>query len=121
MAITLFILALLAALLGFIGLIVLIYGFKSNTLGNIKKGTVIFCIAIILAMVSFFIVGKKCVRHYKNKVHSIGVMMSDNDCGPHQFHKEMMMKGCCPGKDMMVTEKGDTTICVKTIIEKIKE
>lgn len=120
MAITLFILALLAALLGFIGLIVLIYGFKSNTLGNIKKGTVIFCIAIILAMISFFIVGKKCVRHYKQKVHTIGVMMNDGCCGPQFFHKEMM-KGCCPDKDMVITENSDTTICVKTIIEKIKE
>jgi len=119
MAIFTFILTLLTLLLGFIGLVVLIYGFKNNHVKNIVKGTVIFCIAILLFTIMSFKLTKVLIGHYKQKVHSVGVMLSEKECDSPFKIKHDMLKKCCPGKEgeMEIT---DTIITCKKICEKKK-
>ena len=112
MACIIFNLAILTLLLGFIGLVVLIYGFRNNNLGNIKKGSVLFSISLILFVTMSFLVAKKAVRHYKYRMHSMEKCMQMNEqC------KSMMENDCSSMCDegMSMTGKGDSTI---VIIEK---
>ncbi|MDD3875215.1 MAG: hypothetical protein PHT69_01190 [Bacteroidales bacterium] len=114
-----FILLLLAKILGFIGLVVLIYGFKNNTLGTIKKGTILVSIAILFASISMFMITKKCLKHYKNKVKSIDMIMEHACCSPFS-HMQHGNKSHCQDEQMTVSEEGDS-ICIKTEVIKIEE
>ena len=63
------------------------------------KVSVLVVIALILITIMSFMVAKKCVRHYKKQVHSIGVLL-EGKCD-HQFMmKHEIMKECCDEKEM---------------------
>jgi len=121
-----FILVLLTLLIGFIGLVVLIYGFKSNNVSNIKKGTIVVSIAIILFTIMSFMVAKKAVRHYKKQVHSIGVILNEKCC--HKFFmNEEFEKKCCGDKEMkcegkeMKEDAGTVVNTTKIVLDKKTE
>ena len=105
-----FIMALIAELMGFLGLIVLIYGFKNNSVGTIKKGTVICCIAILFFTIMAYKVTKKAVNHYKQKARTIEWLMTDYCCNDeHPTHP------FCHGlndkeKEILVIVNNDTVV-----------
>ena len=119
MSIHIFIMTLLTLLSGFIGLVVLFWGFKNNHVKNIIKGSIVFCIAIILFTMMSFKVSRVLINHYKQKVHSIGVMMDAKNSNSPCMMKREFNKKCCPGKDGSM-EMTDTIITCKKIIEKKK-
>lgn len=114
MSITIFILALITLLLGFIGLVILIFGFKNNNVSNIIKGAIVFCIALLLFTIMSFKLTKVLIKHYKQKVHSIGTLMNNNCCGQQKIDK------CCDMKGIEIMEKCDTIVIEKKIEKKIK-
>ena len=118
MATFIFILTLLSLLLGFIGLVVLFYGFKNNHVKNIIKGTIVVCIAILLFTIMSFKLTKVIICHYKQKVHSIGVMLEEKSCHSGMMNHEFNKK-CCPGEEGAM-EITDTIITCKKMCDKKK-
>jgi len=109
-SILVFILAIIAEILGFIGLIVLIYGFKNNNVATIKKGTILCIVALLFFTYMSFKVTKRCVNHYKQKAKTIEWMMTGFCCSD-----DKPSHPCCHGikdeeKEILVIVNNDTIV-----------
>jgi len=109
-ALTVFILALLAVLLGFIGLVVLIRGFVDKNTKGINKGTIIVCIALAMIVTGAFVGSLRCYMLHKQQRNNHEMMM--HKMMGHEGMEMFMDKECCEGDSAKMC-KGD-----KMMIEK---
>ncbi|HNW88790.1 MAG TPA: hypothetical protein PKN48_03955 [Bacteroidales bacterium] len=103
--------AVVAVVLGFVGLITIIKGFVDKNNSRVWLGTIMVCIMLILGVCGAFVIAKKALvakRVYQKTHGMINNSNYDYKCMHDAF------KSCCPG---------DTTICgdsteMQVIVEK---
>lgn len=93
MAVLFLVVAILAVLLGFVGIIIIIKGFVDKSNKKIQMGTILVCIMLILAVSGAFCIGKRAInsKRYHDNQRSMMIDKCMKECGPD------MMKDGCPG------------------------
>jgi len=110
MAILFLLLAIIAVIAGFVGLVVIIKGFVDKNNKNVWVGTGLVCIMLSIAVCGVFWLGRRAVmekKHYERE----HFMMNKRCSGSGDFE---MYKSCCPGDSIA---SGDSTE-VQVIVEK---
>lgn len=110
MAVLFLILAIIAVVAGFIGLVLIIKGFVDKSNKEVWLGTVLVCIMLSMAVCGTFFIGKKVIKAKKHfeREH----FMMNTWCGDEDDFK--MDRNCC-ARDSVTT--GDSTE-VRVIVEK---
>ncbi len=110
----LYLLAAILAVLGvFIGLIIIIKGFADKSNKNIRLGTILVSIGLIIALSGSFCIAKRANHFRKKMMHQRQMMMKDcmKDCDAE------MMKACCD-MDSMAVDSNGVKIVTKVIMDK---
>lgn len=102
--------AIVAVVLGFVGLIVIIKGFVDKSNKKVWIGTALVCFMLIMAVCGAYVIGKKAIKAKKRFEKEYFEM--NRWCGDTDDFK--MYKNCCRG-DSITT--GDSTE-VRVIVEK---
>ena len=100
--------AIIAVLAGFIGLIVIIKGFVDKSNKQIKLGTLLFCVMLIIGVLGAFCAGKHCMD--KRRCHEEMMEKCMHECGP-------MMMGGCASMDSIKDSNG-VKVITKVIMDK---
>ena len=110
MAILFLVFAIVALVLGFVGLITIIKGFVDKNNKNIWLGTILVCIMFILGLCGTFFVARKALDSKRFHEGQSGLMFNkcDDKCMQNAF------KVCCPGDSAAF---GDSTE-VQVVVEK---
>jgi len=110
MQILFLIFAIVAVVLGFVGLIVIIKGFVDKSNKKIWLGTILVSIMLVLGVLGGFCISKRALD--SKRYHEKQRMMKDKKCGGNCNYDAF--NPCCPG---------DTSVCgdsteVQVIVEK---
>jgi len=108
MAVLFLILAIIAVVAGFIGLVLIIKGFVDKSNKKVWMGTALVCFMLIMAVCGAFLIGKRAIKAKKHFEREHFMM---NTCCGDDFK---LYKNCCRG-DSLTT--GDSTE-VQVIVEK---
>jgi len=104
--------AIIAALGGFIGLVVIIKGFVDKSNKNIRLGTILVSIGIIVALSGGFCIGMHAVKIAKHHAwYREQMRMKMMDCDMD------MMKGCAMGDSNAIDSNG-VKVVTKVIMDK---
>lgn len=105
--------AIIAVLAGFIGLVILIKGFADKSDKNIKLGTLLVSIGLVIALSGVFCIGSRAAKfaryHLKNRQMMINKCMKDCDI--------KMMKNCMM-IDSTITDSSGMKIITKMVVDK---
>jgi hypothetical protein len=104
--------AIIAALGGFIGLIVIIKGFVDKSNKNIRLGTILVCIGIIVALSGAFCIGMRAVKLAKHHAwYRDQMRMKMMDC-------DMDMMRDCAMDDSTAVDSNGVKVVTKVIMDK---
>ncbi len=117
-------LGIVAAISGFVGLVVLLKGFLDKNNKNIKLGTILMCVMLVIGVCGSYYIVRHAVdsRRYHEQMHKEKMKdcMKNCDMGMMGGCGMGMMKGMCMGGDdkCMKGMNDNDSVQVKVIVDK---